>query len=235
MRRPTINPTISFIALAACAPLLLLCACAGPGRRAQGAQPPVQTARAVPTPPAVPPSDGFDYPVGRPARPTPGNDGDGWYNARDFGEVDHLGEDWNAETGGDTDCGLPVYAVSKGKIIFAGEAGPRWGKVVIIRHSLTDGAPVETLYGHLRTIEKTSGDVARREKIGSIGNADGAYLCHLHFELRLPDCPAWGAVGEGYGSDRAGWADPSEFIDAHRPVPPPAPDKVAAPSHPKIR
>lgn len=170
-----------------------------------------------PTPTDIPVSDGFDYPIGSAARATQANDGDGWYNAQDFGEHDHLGEDWNAEAGGDSDCGQQVYAAANGTIIFAGEAGPGWGKVIIVRHRLPDNSVIETLYGHLQSFTRTNGDVELREKIGNIGNADGVYPCHLHFEVRFADCPAWGSAGTGYGSNRNGWTDPSNFIDAHRP------------------
>jgi murein DD-endopeptidase MepM/ murein hydrolase activator NlpD len=174
------------------------------------------TVNASPTPLIIPTSDGFDYPVGKTGRVTQANDGDGWYTAQDFGENNHLGEDWNGEGGGNTDCGLPVYAVSVGTIIFAGDSGPRWGKVVIVRHKLPDGTLVETLYGHLSSIARMSGVVARREKVGRIGDANGAYPCHLHFELRLSDSPFWGLTGHGYGGDSTGWTDPSAFIDARR-------------------
>jgi len=170
-----------------------------------------------PTPRDVPVSDGFVYPIGSNTTATQANDGDGWYNAQDFGVHDHLGEDWNAEIGGDSDCGQPVYAAAKGTIAFAREAGPGWGKVVIVRHRLPDNTIIETLYGHLQSFTRTSGDVERRERIGSVGNGDGAYPCHLHLELRFPDCPAWGNTGTGYGSNRVGWTDPSDFIDAHAP------------------
>ena len=147
---------------------------------------------------------------------TQAKDGDGWYNAQDFRANNHLGEDWNAEAGGNSDCGLPVYAASKGLIVFAAEAGPGKGKIIIVRHLLPDGTLVETLYEHLLSFARTDGEVARREKIGQIGDADGAYPCHLHFELRFSDCPAWGTPGPGYSSDATGWSDPSNFIDAHR-------------------
>ncbi|HVG32376.1 MAG TPA: M23 family metallopeptidase [Pyrinomonadaceae bacterium] len=168
------------------------------------------------TPIVIPVSDGFDYAVGNTRYVTEANDKDGWYNAQDFGENDHLGEDWNAKTGGNTDCGMPVYAVSKGTIVFAAEAGPGWGKVIIVRHRLPDGKILETLYGHLQSFQRTSGEVDRRERIGRLGNADGVYPCHLHLELRLSDCPSWGATGPGYSRDRKGWTDPSDYIDANR-------------------
>ena len=170
-------------------------------------------------------SAGFDYPVGETGYVTEANDGDGWYNAQDFGVPNpyfgnklHLGEDWNGEGGGDTDCGEPVYAVSKGTIVYAADAGPGWGNVIIIRHNLPDGTQVESLYGHLQSMSKTSGTVERREQIGTIGK-DGWPSCHLHFEIRFPNCPSWGSPGPGYSYDTTGWTDPSDFIDAHRRFP----------------
>lgn len=167
----------------------------------------------------IPLSSGFEYPIGNTKRTrkiSQSKDGDGWYNAQDFGVNNHLGEDWNAEAGGNADCGEPVYAASNGTIVFAADAGVGWGNVLIVRHRLSDGTLVETLYGHLQSFAKTTGDVKIRERLGNIGDAKGAYPCHLHFELRLADCPSWGAVGPGYNENQAGWTDPSNFIDSHR-------------------
>ncbi|MEP6925434.1 MAG: M23 family metallopeptidase, partial [Pyrinomonadaceae bacterium] len=146
----------------------------------------------------VPIADEFDYPIGETRRVTQSNDKDGWYNAQDFGKRNHLGEDWNSSAGGNTDCGAPVYAAAKGVIVFAERKVPGWGNVLIIRHRLADGELVETLYGHLQSFVKTSGEVKRREKVGAVGNGDGKYLCHLHFEIRASDCSAWGKPGPGY-------------------------------------
>lgn len=163
-------------------------------------------------------SDGFDYPISKNRTITEAKDKDDWYNAQDFTENNHLGEDWNKNTGGDTDCGESVYSSANGLIVYAQDAGAGWGNVVIIEHVLKDGTRVQTLYGHLQSIAKTSGEVKRREQIGTVGNANGRYLCHLHFEVRLTDCPAWNSTGPGYSEDRKGWTDPSKFIDANRPA-----------------
>lgn len=160
-------------------------------------------------------STDFVYPIGKPGYITQAKDGDGWYNARDFREVNHLGEDWNAETGGNTDCGLPVRAISNGKIVFAGTNIEGWGNVLIIRHLLPDGRQVESLYGHLKSFTKTSGDVGIREIIGLIGDGGGLYSCHLHLEIRFSNCPSWGTAGLGYSLDAKGWTDPSSFIDSY--------------------
>ena len=164
------------------------------------------------------PKNSFAYPVGEKDFVTEKNDWwDAWYNAQDFGENRHLGEDWNKTTGGNTDCGAPVYSAADGRIVYAQDAGAGWGNVVIIEHTAADGTRVQSLYGHLETITKTTGEaVRRREQIGTIGSAKGRYPCHLHFEMRSTECPFWNQSGAGYGTDKSGWIDPSEFIDKTR-------------------
>lgn len=179
-------------------------------------------AAAAPTT-TIPISDGFDYPIGATGFATQAKDNvDEWYNAQDFRgrgydpKRDHLGEDWNNPEREGGDCGLPVYAASKGKIVYAANTGGSWGNVVIIRHLLPDGTEVETLYGHLTVIERNDGLVGRRELIGTIGDGNGNFDCHLHFELRHSNCTSWGLPGPGYLNNSVGWTDPSDFIDSHR-------------------
>jgi murein DD-endopeptidase MepM/ murein hydrolase activator NlpD len=163
------------------------------------------------------PRASFAYPVGAADFVTEKNDRwDDWHNAQDFGENRHLGEDWNKKSGGDSDCGEPVFAAADGQIVFAENAGAGWGNVVIVEHTAADGMKLNSVYGHLQTILRSNGSVSRREQIGTIGNADGRYKCHLHFELRSNDCPTGISAGAGYADDRNGWVDPSEFIDKTR-------------------
>jgi murein DD-endopeptidase MepM/ murein hydrolase activator NlpD len=160
------------------------------------------------------PPKSFAFPTGETDFVTEKNDWrDDWYNAQDFGENRHLGEDWNKTTGGNTDCGEPVFAAANGKITFAKDAGAGWGNVVIIEHTAPDGTKIQSLYGHLETITKNEGETQRREKIGTIGGASGRYPCHLHFEIRWSDCPFWNQTGNGYSDEKNGWIDPSEFIN----------------------
>jgi Peptidase family M23 len=162
-------------------------------------------------------ADKFAYPVSNKEFLTEAKDTkDDWYNATNFGENNHLGEDWNKNSGGNTDCGEPVYAIANGEIIYAKDSGVGWGNVVIIEHTLPDGKKIESLYGHLQEILKTEGEVKKREQIGKVGNANGKYLCHLHLEIREESCLLWNKVFVGYSPIRAGWLDPSEFIDKHR-------------------
>jgi len=161
-------------------------------------------------------ANSFAYPVGKKETVTQAKDKDEWYNAQDFGENSHLGEDWNKNTGGNTDCGETVYAIADGIVTFAQDAGPGWGNVVIIEHTLPSGEKVESLYGHMQEILKTDGIVKKRDQIGTVGNANGRYPCHLHLEVRTGDCPMWNQPGPGYSNERKGWVDPSDFIDKQR-------------------
>src|SRR5438105_4680160 len=73
-----------------------------------------------PTPTVIPIAESFAYPVSKKEFVTEAKDKkDDWYDALDFGENDHLGEDWNKNSGGNTDCGEPVYAVANGIITYA--------------------------------------------------------------------------------------------------------------------
>jgi len=167
----------------------------------------------APAPGPVPPpvADGFDFPVGPP-------DASGYYDAQPFGRNTHLGADWNAVTGGNTDLGAPVHVVAHGVVTFAADIGGGWGNVVRVRHryeeegSLRD---VESLYGHLDRVDVAPGEVLERgATVGTIGDAHRNYIAHLHFEVRsvvgLP-------VGPGYAADSTGYLDPTGFLQAHRP------------------
>ncbi len=156
-------------------------------------------------------ADGFDFPVGAP------NAG-GYYNAQVFGENNHLGEDWNGNGGGNTDLGDSVGAVAHGVVLMAGNAGKGWGNVVRLVHNAgTDQHPwyVESLYGHLDSMAVSPGQVVKRgENIGTIGTAGGAYLAHLHLEVRdVLDMP----TGPGYAAVVTGYVEPTLFIQSHRP------------------
>ena len=172
---------------------------------------PVPLTDAVPEPDpcgALAEADGFDFPVGPP-------DAAGYYDAQPFGTDTHLGSDWNGRGGGDTDKGDPVAAVADGRVSEASDIGGGWGPVVRIVHRTGDGC-VESLYAHLDTIAVEAGAIVRRgDPIGTIGDAHGVYVAHLHLELRdAPGLP----LGGGYGTPD-GHLDPTAFVNAHRPAP----------------
>ncbi|WMX15407.1 M23 family metallopeptidase [Aureispira sp. CCB-E] len=152
--------------------------------------------------------DGFDFPVGKP-------DGKGYYNAQPFRKNDHLGDDWNAVAGGDSDLGDPIYSIANGYVVFAKDIGSGWGKIVRVMHQLDDTTYVEALYAHCDSmLVQSNQGVKRGQQIATIGNANGAYYAHLHLEIR--DSVEM-EVGGGYSSYYNGYLDPTEFIKAHRP------------------
>lgn len=162
-------------------------------------------------------SNGFDYPVGKP-------DGKGYYSAQDFGVRNkrfggnyHLGEDWNGLGGGNTDYGDPVYSAANGYVVFRGYGGRGWGDVIRVVHGVKNGGAityVETVYGHVSKSYVSEGDLVRKgDKIAEIGDADGVYPAHLHFELRSdPDME----LGGGYASNLDGFLNPKDFIKKNR-------------------
>ncbi len=153
---------------------------------------------------------GFDFPVGPP-------DAEGYYNAQPFGDNFHLGDDWNGTGGGSTDLGDPVFNVAVGVVSFAGDGGPGWGNVVRVvhhvRHNRTSSF-VESVYAHLDTVLVEAGqDLTRGVRVGTIGDANGDYVPHLHFEIRRT---ADMDLGPGYSPDTSHHLDPTAFIHAHR-------------------
>lgn len=152
-------------------------------------------------------ADHFDFPVGKP-------DAEGYYNAQSFGENNHLGDDWNANTGGNSDLGQPVYSVANGYVTFAKDIRGGWGNVVRVLHRLPDDTYIESLYAHCDTVLVSTGAWVRRgDKIGTIGNAHGLYWAHLHFELRTNTTMG---IGGGYSAKQDGYVDPTAFIQQHR-------------------
>jgi len=152
-------------------------------------------------------SNSFDFPVGKP-------NANGYYNAQKFQENMHLGDDWNAVTGGNSDLGDPIYSIANGYVKFAEDYGGGWGNVIRVIHKMPNGKMIESLYAHCDTIlVKEKQWITKGMKIGTIGNVDGEYLAHLHFEVRedleLP-------IGYGYSDITTGYLDPTKFIKENR-------------------
>lgn len=151
-------------------------------------------------------ANSFDFPVGKP-------NAEGYYNAQKFTNNNHLGDDWNAVTGGNSDLGHPIYAIANGFVKIAQNYNGGWGNVIRINHKLNNGKIVESLYAHCDTIfVKPNTWVKKGEKIGTIGNVNGLYYAHLHLEIRdninLP-------IGSGYSENTDGYLNPTKFIKEH--------------------
>ncbi len=147
-------------------------------------------------------ANNFDFPIGKP-------NAKGYYNAQKFRQNNHLGDDWNGVHGGNTDLGDSIYTIANGYVSFSEDIGGGWGNVIRIIHKFKNHY-YESVYAHCNTIKVKKGDFIKRGTlIGTIGNANGIYLAHLHLEIR--DNIFMG-IGVGYAEDASGYLDPTKFI-----------------------
>lgn len=107
----------------------------------------------------------------------------------------HTGLDLNLnrdETGRrhfDMDAHAPVYASADGLVAFAGKL-PVWGTVIVVKH-VDDQAVVYTRYAHVEQLRVSQGQIVQRgEQLAQVGNADGRYPYHLHFDIARIDLGA---------------------------------------------
>lgn len=141
------------------------------------------------------------------------------YNAQPFRITRHLGDDLNGIGGMNSDLGDPVYAAATGRVVFRGHAGPGWGKVIILAHRVRNAETgqlevVQSMYAHLEsTLVEPDQLVPRGTQIGTVGTADGRYLAHLHFEIRLGP---YVFPGVGYADAPLNCVSPERFIAEHR-------------------
>ncbi|EKD55695.1 MAG: Membrane metalloendopeptidase, partial [uncultured bacterium] len=100
----------------------------------------------------------------------------------------HPGEDWNLNTGGDTDLNQPVYAIADGAVLYCGMTSANYGNAVLIVHKTSSGEYISSFYAHLASITPNITNGARINKgdqIGTVGNTGPAGMSpHLHFEIR---------------------------------------------------
>lgn len=77
--------------------------------------------------------------------------------------------------------GTPVRAAESGVVVYAGEAIPAFGRMLMLRH---DGGWL-TAYAHNRTLLVTVGDVVRRgQVIARVGATGDVTVPQLHFQVR---------------------------------------------------
>ena len=159
--------------------------------------------------PSLPLADEFDTPLRPP-------DGAGAVISLPFMEAGHLGEDWTTAKG-NAALGEPVDSVADGWVSVAQDFENAWGKAVFVCYRLPEGRwpPfVEVMYAQLNSMNVKSGDFVKRgQQIGTVGNANGTYAAHLHWEVRQS---VGMGVGPGFQAGASGWLGPSDFIVAHR-------------------
>lgn len=116
------------------------------------------------------------------------------YNAQPFNELNkdrggnHSGDDINGIGGENSDLADPVFAVANGLVVYKGNPSPGWGNCIILAHRTPDGKIIHSMYAHLLTTHVAyMSQIPRGYVIGTVGNADGRYLAHLHLEIRESD------------------------------------------------
>ncbi|MDB4088361.1 M23 family metallopeptidase [Flavobacteriales bacterium] len=148
----------------------------------------------------------FDFPIGKP-------NAEGYYNAQEFGENNHLGDDWNGISGGNTDYSDSIFSIANGFVTYAKDIKGGWGNVIRIKH-LYKGKFYESLYAHCSNMFVNEGDwIKKGYHIGNIGDCNGMYFAHLHFEIRDSlEMP----IGGGYSENNIGYLNPLNFIKNNR-------------------
>jgi murein DD-endopeptidase MepM/ murein hydrolase activator NlpD len=96
-----------------------------------------------------------------------------FYKGREVDKQVHLGFDLASF------AGKPVVAANRGKVLFADELGI-YGNCVILDH----GMGVQSLYGHLSSIDVQPGQMVEKEQqLGRSGMTGLAAGDHLHFTM----------------------------------------------------
>ena len=95
------------------------------------------------------------------------------YQGKEVDRQTHLGFDLASY------AGTPIVAANRGKVLFADELGI-YGNCVIVDH----GLGVQSLYGHLSSIDVKAGDTVEKEQqLGRSGMTGMAGGDHLHFTM----------------------------------------------------
>lgn len=86
---------------------------------------------------------------------------------------------------------------------------------MLVDYRLPDGsdpAAVEMMFAQLSETAVQPGQLVKRgEVLGKVGNADGAYAAHLHWEVRRV---IGLGLGGAYADDLSPWLNPSAFVAA---------------------
>ncbi|MEM1084043.1 MAG: M23 family metallopeptidase [Verrucomicrobiota bacterium] len=175
---------------------------------------------------AIPASPRFDAPMGS-------ETGSLTYNAQKFWEMNekrgghHTGDDLNGLGGMDTDLGDPVFSTADGVVVYSGEPSPGWGKTLVVAHRAPGGRLLQSMYAHLYRIDVPVGNpVARGQRIGLVGTANGHYPAHLHFEMRHSDGVD---IGSGYSLFPLNRLDPEKTVSKLHGTPPDRPSPSLLP------
>jgi len=130
----------------------------------------------------------------------------------------HPGVDLNYGNGWD-DLGLPIKAMTDGRVVFAGANQGGWGNLVVIHHELHN---TWTRYGHLDTMLVSVGmDVKEGQQIGTCGATGGDWSPHLHFEVIIKKLSYWTQYTRNWSvaKIKTYFTDPLKYIEGHQSQP----------------
>jgi hypothetical protein len=178
-------------------------------------------------------ADGYDSPVGTAAERADAKVWPGqWFDATGFdrlyrigtpSQAYHTGADLNLnEPYFDADAHSPIYAAASGVVTFADRL-PGWGNVIVVRHDplVSTGQVLYGRYGHVENIRVRVGDrVVRGQQVCKVGNAEGIFAYHLHFDLShtsILETQPWHWPKMDRTALRANYIDPQDFVMDHRP------------------
>ncbi len=140
-----------------------------------------------------------------------------WYVASGFGENRgtylHEGEDLNLKTGGDTDLGQPLFAISAGEVTSVHRHLTGFGNHLHIRHGGEWGT-VYCHYAHCQDIFVKLGDIVKEgDKVATLGKS-GTDYAHLHWAVKLQ--PTGIDAVAKTKDDLKQWTAPIEFVTKWR-------------------
>ena len=100
----------------------------------------------------------------------------------------HTGADLNLNhPHWDANAHSQVCAIGDGTVTFAQLFSPHeWGNIIVIDHGTVDGRPLFSRYAHVENISVSPNQsVSTGEPIAAVGNGEGLFPYHLHFDISL--------------------------------------------------
>jgi hypothetical protein len=145
-----------------------------------------------------------------------------WYSAQEFGATTtygfHEGVDFNLKSGGDTDLGQTLHAVSDGKIVYYHEGShptTGFGKHMVLQCETIKGTRWYH-YCHCSEITASMKDVKMGDVIGKLGKS-GTTSAHLHFAVFKVDpktlTKGIDTIAKTTSDLNSWWENPFETLD----------------------
>lgn len=133
----------------------------------------------------------------------------------------HTGADLNLNyPHWDSDRHKNVFAMGKGTVTYAQLYSRQyWGNIIVINHGVLDNVPLFSRYGHVENLRVEEGDeVETGQLIADVGNGEGLFPYHLHFDISRTDILAerpshW--PGSNIQLVRAHYVDPKLWLQGH--------------------